>query len=96
MTPERGEAMLGMIYDVSIIGDYTLLATNQGLYYYNKNGKIKFTPGTGGQNWHISTFDNQTFIGNNLSTMKFQQDRTVTKIPGTGASNDLHEKLPNT
>ena len=86
MTPERGEAMLGMIYDVSIIGDYTLLATNQGLYYYNKNGKIKFTPGTGGQNWHISTFDNQTFIGNNLSTMKFQQDGTVTKIPGTEAS----------
>lgn len=98
MTPERGEAMLGMIYDISIVGDNTLLATNQGLYYYNDKGNIAFIPGTSGQNWHISTFDNQTFIGNNLSTLRLYPDGTVTKIPGTGASSTcmrkckIHEK----
>lgn len=78
MMPERGEDQLGMIYDVDIHGNDMYLATNQGFYRYDfLTGNIHLVDGTGGQNWHVSTFGNQTFVGHNTQTLELENGNVV-------------------
>lgn len=81
MIPERDETQLGMIYSIGIVGNRMYLATNQGLYSYKMDtGKISFIDGTGGQNWHVTTFGSQTFAGYNNCTFEIEEE-TTTAIP---------------
>lgn len=69
MKPGRLEAHLGMVYDIDKVDGRLLFATNQALYAYSLvDGRINPIPGTIGQNWHVSTFGNTTFVGNNRAT----------------------------
>lgn len=88
MIPERGEPMLGMIYDIGFTERGYLIATNQGLYTYDSpTGKISLLKGAEGQNWHVSEFDGQIFIGNNQQTFETSKGSTALHpIPGTDGS----------
>lgn len=73
MIPDRGEQQIGMIYDLNVIGSRLYMASNQGLYTYDfHTGDIRYIKGGGNQNWHISTFEGTTFVGNNKMTLELK------------------------
>lgn len=87
MVPERGEKQIGMIYDIEYNANSLLLASNQGVFKYNiGSGKIQMLPQFSGQNWHITTVDDQTFIGNNARTYILDKNDNAEAIPGTTSS----------
>ena len=87
MIPERGEPTLGMIYELGIAGNSMYIATNQGLYDYSMpNGNIRLVDNTGGQNWHVSGFDRQIFVGNNRHTLFNVDGGAFQPIAGTASS----------
>lgn len=70
LTPDRSDPQIGMVFDLLLDGRSIWMATNQGFYRYNTDtGHFAFINGTGGQNWHISRFGGQLFLGNNSCTM---------------------------
>jgi len=87
MIPERGEKQIGMIYDIEYNANSLLMASNQGVFRYNiGNGSIQMLPEFRGQNWHITTIDGQTFIGNNSRPYILTQNDKAAAVPGTSSS----------
>lgn len=68
-TSNRSEG-LGTIYDMGRRDGNLVVTTNQGAFINNKNGGFSLIPNSGGQNWFMECFDNDTFIGGNDLTIQ--------------------------
>lgn len=72
--PAPWERPIGMVYGMLLHAGQLLMATNQGLYTYafNPSGSAAaLVSGSQGQNWHVTHFGNQVFVGGNSSTYEF-------------------------
>lgn len=58
---------IGMIYDVSVQKEGTYIASNQGLYLFNKN-QLQQVRKMEEQTWYIKRIGEQTFCGHNKGT----------------------------
>ena len=87
LVPDRNDMQVGMIYDIFIAPEQVMMATNQGFYSYSSaTERTTFVAGTGGQNWHISKFDNDIFLGNNLCTMRIIDGKAVSAEASMGST----------
>jgi len=70
LAPDRNDLQIGMVFDLLLDGRSIWMASNQGLYRHDAGTeRFSFIKDTDGQNWHISRFGQQLFLGNNRCTM---------------------------
>lgn len=77
------EQPIGMVYDMRIIDRQLLMATNQGFYTFpmeQREATPHLLDGSQGQNWHVTAFDRQVFVGGNQSTYAYDSGR-LTPLP---------------
>lgn len=88
--PSPAEQSIGTVYGILPNDGELLLATNGGFYHYNIDGgkSAQLVAGTEGQNWHISRFGQQLFLGSNRSTYMVDEKRgyRLDAVPNTSAS----------
>lgn len=77
---------IGMVYGIGSYDNRISLASNQGLYYIDTDGNLTFEEELKGQNWFVSSFDNQTIIGGNDETLLLNKDRSSLKYPFSGTA----------
>lgn len=86
LTSGRDDPQIGTVFDLLIDGKNIWAATNQGFYRYNSiSGSISLVACTGGQNWHVTRFGKQVFLGNNIHTMSISNG-AATPLPFTTSS----------
>jgi len=95
LTPDRNGPQVGMVFDLLLDGRTIWMATNQGFYSYDAGtGHFAFINDTGGQNWHISRFGRQLFLGNNSGTMAVNNGVAV-PVTSSGSSTCMRHCLLN-
>lgn len=87
---------IGMVYDVLIGDKESYIASNQGLYYYQKNtGTLKMVPGSEGQTWSISNIDGQIICGHNTGSFLIEGEKVIPLSSVRGARNIIKCTINN-
>lgn len=66
--PAPWEQPIGMVYGMLLHAGQLLMATNQGFYTYpldQSGSAATLVAGTQGQNWHVTRYGSQVFVGGN-------------------------------
>lgn len=82
---------IGASYSAAVYADDFYLGTNQGLYYRPKDEdqkEFRLIPGTQGQVWDCSIFDDQLFVGHNSGTFIINDGR-IDKISNASGGFDI-------
>lgn len=77
---------IGMVYGIGSYDDKLVIASNQGVYYIDDVGHLTMNEDLHGQNWFVSSFGNQTFIGGNDETLVLDNHLKASKYPFSGTA----------
>lgn len=92
LEPHASSFSLGMVYGIETLNENIYIATNNGAYFFNSlTNQLQTISNTEGQNWHISQFDSQLFIGNNRGTQLIKEDSAY-PIPGNSGGSTCMRK----
>ncbi len=84
ITDPKGK--IGAVYSAALYDNKLFVATNQGVYYIEKNdlysmnalSKFRFVPKTEGQVWSLNVIDNQLYCSHNWGLLVIDKNLSVT------------------
>lgn len=77
---------IGMVYGIGSFDNKLVIASNQGVYYIDSTGKLMMNDELHGQNWFVTSFGRQTFIGGNDETLVLDNNLSSSKYPFSGTA----------